>query len=168
MRFFIFWVINDFVHNFQLFSTNQKNVFAYFIRCAMFWIGFIYSWVVFLRFLVFETWSILYFTFVFHSGHFVFYILYFQHPTGLRPVEGWFPVGPRMVLDWGSKPHWLTSESDLQKSLPDFLLLTIVEYKINHITKTKNCTKKNPWIKKSDSEHCASKKIWSVKNTYEI
>ena len=61
----IFWVIDDFVHNFQLFLTNQKwkkNVMR------NLWNGFLSSWVLFVKILVFELWSILYFTFVVHSG----------------------------------------------------------------------------------------------------
>ena len=43
--------------------------------------------------------------------------------------------------------HWLASESDSQKFLPDFSqvpssLLTIVEYKMDNISKTKNHTRK--------------------------
>ena len=65
---FIFSSNYWFVHNYQVFF-NQINVFLLHLkRCAMFWIGFFYSWVFFLvRFSVFEIWLILYFTLVMHS-----------------------------------------------------------------------------------------------------
>ena len=37
-------------------------------RCAIFWNRFLSSWVFFVPCLVFEIWSILYYTFVMHSG----------------------------------------------------------------------------------------------------
>ena len=43
----IFWVINDFVLNFQMFLTDQKGTKCL-KRFAMFWNGFLYSWVLFL------------------------------------------------------------------------------------------------------------------------
>ena len=58
--------------------------------------------------------------------------------------------------------NWLASESGSQKSLRDFFLpsslLTTVEYKIDHNSKTKNRTKKLQ-KQKLRSEHCASFEI---------
>ena len=65
-------------------------------------------------------------------------------------------------------PHWLASESGSKKSLPDFSqapssLLITVEYKIDHISKAKNRTKKLWNTKFRFRTYCVCFHIWSVK-----
>ena len=50
------------------YRSNMVKKDIYLKRCAMFCIGFLYPWVFFVWFLVFEIWSILYFSHVMHSG----------------------------------------------------------------------------------------------------
>ena len=50
------------------YQPNMVKNYVYLKRCVMFWRGYLCSWVLFVRFLVFEIWSILYFTFVMHPG----------------------------------------------------------------------------------------------------
>ena len=50
--FLILWVINAFVRNFQVFLTDPNKI-RHLKRCAMFWIGFSYSWFFFCAILCF-------------------------------------------------------------------------------------------------------------------
>ena len=77
-----------------------------------------YCWDFFMRFLVFQIWFILYFTFVMHSGY--------------------------------------TTNSDIFKIWKMNSAQFTVNYKIDHIWKTKNRTKKNSWTQKSISEYYVS------------
>ena len=75
---------------------------------------------------------------------------------GLRPqAPDTFGLNPPSQLVLGVSLVCVSeSGSRVQKSLPSSLLTT-VEYKIDHISKTKNRTKKNSRTQISDSEHCA-------------
>ena len=55
---------NDFIHNFQVFLQTKYGKTCCLKRCAMFWNNFLCSWVVLVRILVFEIWSILHSTFI--------------------------------------------------------------------------------------------------------
>ena len=89
-----------------------------FKRCSMFWNWFLIKWAFLVRFLVFELWSILYFTFVMYSGPRrvkIFYMLVGLH----RPKPPFFVWGLRLQAPssfrLNPKPRWLESESRLQK-----------------------------------------------------
>ena len=53
--FIFFELLMIFVHSFHV---SFWRLFWHLKRCAMFWIGILYSWVSFVRFLDFEIWSI--------------------------------------------------------------------------------------------------------------
>ena len=66
---FIFWVMIDFVHSFQAFlqtRNGKKNIVSKDAQYSE--IYFSVHEFFFVRFLVFEIWSIFYFTFVMYSG----------------------------------------------------------------------------------------------------
>ena len=93
-------------------------------RCAMFWNGFLSSWVFLVRFLIFVLRSISYFTFVVHSGNFWQILIFFCVKGGSSPFNAPFlrrakpPTSPaggsaptpraQIILDWIQLANWFS------------------------------------------------------------
>ena len=78
----------DFVNNFHVFLTDFSNFFLTASqKLRNLWIAFLYAWVFIVKFLVFELWTILYFTFVAFYQDLDFFLWGTSLPTGAAPLD---------------------------------------------------------------------------------
>ena len=168
---FLFWVINDFVEKFHVFLFYRpkmvKNIVV--LKDAQCSKSDFCIMIFFYPILSFWDMIDFVFTLVMHSGK-------NKLVWGLAPHirrRGCTP-GPHMLLILRRLASLVSVNGIFRKNLFPSSLLSTVKYKIDHISKTKNYTKKKSWIQKSDSEHCASFEItyfWPFlvdKNTWKL
>ena len=131
-----------------------------------------------LRFLFFELWSIMFSIFkcvTLFSKYVTLIFLCQWGSASLKPPGSWgtwpttLPTGgsavrtqapdtfglnsPSQLVFWY---HWLAFLNQICKNQKSSQFTTNVEYKIDHISKTKNRNKKKIMNSKTISEHCAS------------